>query len=163
VSLPTLSIRPYRQDEFERACEIRELTQPDARERMKKRIETSGTWDNHFMHLAIELHDELVGDIQLRHCEFSMPEGVAEIGIDVVAELRGRGIGSQALKLSADYLFTNGYHRITGSTAYNNFGMQRAFEKAGWEKEGISRNLFIEDGEGIDYIVYAITHLEGKK
>ena len=163
VSLPTLNIRPYRVDEFERACEIRELTEEKARERMKVSVENSGKWGDHYMHLAIDLNNELVGDIQLRHCQFSMPPGVAEIGVEVSSTLRGQGIGSKALELTAEYLFNTGFYRISGSTAHDNIAMQRAFEKAGWIKEGISHNLFVVDGQGVDYIVYATTHLKGKK
>jgi RimJ/RimL family protein N-acetyltransferase len=126
---------------------------------MFKNMESSGQWGDHFLHLAIDRNGELVGDIQLRHCEFSMPPGVAEIGVEVASELQGQGIGTRSLQLAAQFLFDSGYYRIVGSTAFNNFGMQRAFEKAGWLREGVSHNLFVERGVGIDYIVYAITNL----
>lgn len=161
VSLPTLKLRPYRIEEFERACEIRELINPETRERMKRNIESSGTWGDHFLHLAIDQAGVLVGDIQLRHCQFSMPPGVAEIGVEVAKELRGQGIGSQSLELASQYLFETGYYRVAGSTAVTNIAMQKAFEKAGWIREGVFHNLFVEAGIGIDYIVYAITHLGG--
>jgi RimJ/RimL family protein N-acetyltransferase len=162
VNLPTLIIRPYRSDEFERACEIRELTTPESRERMKMSVESSGSWGDHYMHLAIEFNQQLAGDIQLRHCKYTMPPGAADLGIEIDSKLRGQGLASAALVLVADKLFTEGFHRISGSTAESNIAMQKAFAKAGWQEEGVMRNLFVENNKGIDYITYAITHVAQK-
>jgi RimJ/RimL family protein N-acetyltransferase len=82
------------------------------------------------------------------------------MGIEIAEEMRGRGIGTLALVAGAKYAFLQGAHRIEGSTAENNSGMRRAFEKAGWKFEGVLRALFLEDGVPQDYYSYSITKFD---
>lgn len=153
----TVQLRAYRSDEFERSVEIRNLTGAESLARWRARFEKSGSWDDHYFHLAIVKDDSLVGDLQLRHCNFSMPEGALEVGIEIDPKFQGQGIGSEALRLAAAKFFAEGAHRISGSTESTNRAMVRAFEKAGWVHEGTMRGLFRQDGELIDYESYAIT------
>ncbi|CAB4672163.1 MAG: GNAT family N-acetyltransferase [Actinobacteria bacterium] len=154
-------LRPYRSEEFEEACRIRELTTLERVERFRARFEQSGQWHEHYLHLAIEADGVLVGDMQLRHCDFTMPEGALEMGLELLPEVRGKGIGTQALKEVARYAFAQGHHRVEGSTTEGNIGMRKSFEKAGWVFEGVLRNLFVEDGAPVDYYSYAITKFDG--
>lgn len=151
-----ISIRRYKTSDFDRSVEIREIKGEEALERWRGRIERSGTWDDHYFHLAIDVDGELVGDLQLRHCQQSMPPGALELGLEIDPAKQGQGIGTQVLKLAVEKFFADGAHRISGSTDVSNIGMIRAFEKAGWSKEGIMRGLFIEDGVLRDYVTYAI-------
>ncbi len=159
-TIGTVTVRPYRSGEFERACQIREITHPEAIEKFHQRFMNSGTWLGHFLHLAIDLDGELVGDIQLRHCDASMPPGAVEMGLEIARELRGRGIGTLALREIAQYAFKAGDHRIEGSTAEDNIGMRKAFENAGWKFEGVLRALFTEDDKPIDYFSFATTRYD---
>ena len=62
------------------------------------------------------------------------------IGIDLVAEARGRGIGPVAQRLLAEHLFaTTTVYRVEASTDVTNIAEQRALEKAGFTREGILR------------------------
>jgi RimJ/RimL family protein N-acetyltransferase len=155
-----VTLRPYRADEFEQARLIREITDPEAIEKFRERFISSGLWLGHFLHLAIDMGGTLVGDVQLRHCDASMPSGALEMGLEVSSELRGKGIGTQALREIATYAFNAGHHRIEGSTAQNNLAMRKAFEKAGWKFEGVLRALFVEDGKPIDYYSFATTRYD---
>ncbi len=152
-----LSLRPYRPEEFERACKIRNLTSEGSRERFHKGFSVSGTWSDHYQHLAIELDGELVGDVQLRKCDFTRPQGAWDMGIEIAPELQGKGLGTRALGLVAEYAFSNGAHRVEGSTDESNIAMRRAFEKAEWKFEGILKALFVEDEVPHDYYSFAIT------
>jgi RimJ/RimL family protein N-acetyltransferase len=157
----TVTVRPYRLEEFERACEIRGLAEDAQRkERFFKRFQNLGQWDDHYLQLAIDLDGILVGDFQLRKCDATRPNGALEMGIELAEEVRGKGIGTQALIAGSEYAFTHGAHRIEGSTDENNVAMRRAFEKAGWKFEGVLKALFIEDGEPHDYYSYAITKFD---
>ncbi len=157
----TVTVRPYRLEEFERACEIRGLARDAQRkERFFKRFQNLGQWDDHYLQLAIDLDGILVGDFQLRKCDATRPNGALEMGIELAEEVRGKGIGTQALIAGTEYAFTHGAHRIEGSTDENNVAMRRAFEKAGWKFEGVLKALFIEDGEPHDYYSYAITKFD---
>jgi len=151
------SLRAYRADEAERAADIRGLTAEDERQNFKKRLEPSEGWSTHYKHLALVKDDLLIGDVQLRHCSQTMPPGVAHFGIDVAEEFRGQGAATKALELAWDWARQNNIHRLEGSTDSSNIAMQKAFEKAGWNFEGVLKNLFLEDGIGHDYRSYAKT------
>lgn len=152
-----MNLRPYRVDEFERSVEIRNLKGIESLARWRARFEKSGTWDDHYLHLAITKGNLLVGDLQLRHCKYTMPEGVLEIGIEIDPVYQRQGIGSETLKLAATKFFAEGAHRISGSTETSNRAMVGAFEKAGWVHEGTLRGLFRQDHELVDYESYATT------
>ena len=156
----TVVLRPYVPADFDRICEIRGLDTPERRERFITRLEKPGEWFDHYLHLAIESDGMLVGDFQLRHCDRTTPTGAWDMGLELADDVRGKGIGTQALLEGAKYAFANGAHRIEGSTYENNIAMRRAFEKAGWKFEGILKALFIEDGQPHDYYSYAITKFD---
>jgi RimJ/RimL family protein N-acetyltransferase len=151
-----ISLRKYTASDFEKSVEIREINGEEARERWRGRIERSGAWDDHYFHLAIELDGELVGDLQVRHCQQAMPPGSLELGLEIDPARQGQGIGTEVLKLAAEKFFADGAHRISGSTDVSNIGMIRAFEKAGWQKEGILRGLFNDGGVLHDYVSYSV-------
>lgn len=151
-----IALRAYRDSEFERAAEIREIKGEEARERWRGRMARSGAWDDHYFHLAITEDDVLIGDLQVRHCGQAMPDGALELGLELAPECRGKGIGTQVLNLATEKFFGEGAHRISGSTEIENVAMIRAFEKAGWVKEGILRGLFNDNGKLIDYVSYSI-------
>ena len=156
----TVLLRPYRPDDFDRICEIRELDTPERRERFLARLAKPGEWFDHYLHLAIESDGVLVGDFQLRHCDMTTPNGALDMGLELSEESRGKGIGTAALIAGTQYAFAEGAHRIQGSTAEDNYAMRKAFEKAGWKFEGVLRALFIEDGVPQDYYSYAITKFD---
>ena len=82
------------------------------------------------------------------------------IGKSTVRDLRilGSRIDTQTMRVSTKKLFAEGFHRLSGSTDVSNIGMQRVFEKVGWQFEGIHRNFMPEPGAWPhDYRVYAIT------
>lgn len=156
----TVLLRPYRPDDFDRICEIRELDTPERRERFLARLAKPGEWFDHYLQLAIESDGVLVGDFQLRHCDFTTPNGALDMGLELSEDSRGKGIGTAALIAGTQYAFAEGAHRIQGSTAEDNYAMRKAFEKAGWKFEGVLRALFIEDGVPQDYYSYAITKFD---
>ena len=151
-----ISLRKYTPSDFEKSVEIREIKGEESRERWRGRIERSGSWDDHYFHLAIDLDGELVGDLQVRHCQQAMPPGALELGLEIDPVKQGQGIGTQVLILAAEKFFADGAHRISGSTDVSNIGMIRAFEKAGWVREGTLRGLFNEGGVLHDYVSYSI-------
>jgi RimJ/RimL family protein N-acetyltransferase len=151
------SLRNYRADEGDLACDVRGLESEESRARFKKLLEAIGEWTDHYLHLAIDKDGELIGDLQLRHCEKTMPDGLAHIGIDISEDQRGKGAGSIALELAWQWAQVNNFHRLEGSTEVTNVAMRRAFEKAGWSFEGTLKNLFFKDGAGHDYLSFAKT------
>ncbi len=153
----TFQLRPYNEEEFERACQVRGLETSDSKARFKVRFDGTGNWIDHYLHLALLKNDLLIGDVQLRHCDKTMPQGAGHIGIDIAQEERGKGAGTAALNLAWEWAVANGFHRLEGSTAEDNAAMQKAFKSAGWEYEGRLQKLFMQDGVAIDYLSFAKT------
>jgi RimJ/RimL family protein N-acetyltransferase len=153
----SFQLRKYKEEEFERACQVRGLETPDAKLRFKVRFDGTGKWIDHYLHFALARDEELIGDVQLRHCDRTMPDGVAHIGIDIAADQQGKGAGTIALELAWDWAQANSFHRLEGSTDATNIAMRRAFEKAGWSFEGTMKKLFLKDGVGHDYLSFAKT------
>lgn len=61
------------------------------------------------------------------------------IGISLLGEYRGMGIGGVAQRLLAEQLHSEGYVRVEASTDITNIPEQRALEKAGFSYEGTLR------------------------
>ena len=61
------------------------------------------------------------------------------IGISLVEECRGRGVGASAQRLLAEELHDRGTVRVEASTDVANTAEQRALEKAGFRLEGVLR------------------------
>jgi RimJ/RimL family protein N-acetyltransferase len=100
----------------------------------------------------------LLGDISWR--KVATGPGPAsfcwEIGIYVLAAERGRGVGSQAQRLLAAYLFdTTLAVRVQASTDITNLAEQRALEKAGFTREGVLRKVQYRFGAWHDDVIYS--------
>lgn len=79
-----------------------------------------------------------------------------QFGILLRSPLRGRGVGSQAQRMLADYLFAHTRaHRVEAYTDVVNVAEQRALEKAGFTREGVLRQCQWRAGHWHDQIVYS--------
>jgi RimJ/RimL family protein N-acetyltransferase len=84
------------------------------------------------------------------------------IGISLFSEHRGRGYGSAAQRLLAEYLFsTRLIERIEAGTDVDNVAEQRALARAGFSREGILRHAQFRNGEWRDIVLYS--RLRGEK
>jgi RimJ/RimL family protein N-acetyltransferase len=80
-----------------------------------------------------------------------------EIGAAILPGARGQGIGTQAHRLLARYLFAHTTaHRIEANTEADNVGEQRALEKAGFTREGVRRGLGWRGGAWRDGVMYSL-------
>jgi RimJ/RimL family protein N-acetyltransferase len=78
------------------------------------------------------------------------------IGISLFPDHRGKGYGSAAQRLLADYLFsTRLVERLEASTDVDNIAEQRALEKAGFSREGVMRHAQFRAGEWRDVVLYS--------
>lgn len=159
-------LRPLREDELDALLAGRaslddtaHISQPDERSRMRARIERSGRLVEGRLELAIEVEGRLVGDIDARSSSGFAPPGVWEVGIALFDTAdRGRGRGSEAVRLLADHLFeAEGAARVQAGTAVGNVPMRRVLEKLGFTEEGVMRD-FLPSGDGrVDCVLYALT------
>lgn len=79
-----------------------------------------------------------------------------EIGIALLPEWRGRGIGWRAQAMLCDYLFRHTpVMRIQAGTQPENRAEQRALEKAGFQLEGVVRACEFRDGRWCDGLLYS--------
>jgi ribosomal-protein-alanine N-acetyltransferase len=77
------------------------------------------------------------------------------IGIVLLPEWRGRGVGWRAQTLLCDYLFANSpAPRIEARTQPENIAEQKSLEKVGFLSEGILRSADFRDGVWRDVLVY---------
>jgi ribosomal-protein-alanine N-acetyltransferase len=79
-----------------------------------------------------------------------------EIGIALLPEWRGRGIGWRAQAMLCDYLFSHTpAQRIQAGTHPENTAEQRALEKAGFQLEGVVRACEFRAGQWRDGYLYS--------
>jgi RimJ/RimL family protein N-acetyltransferase len=79
-----------------------------------------------------------------------------QIGIELIPPARGQGLGTEAQRLIADYLFgATAVNRVEASTDIENLPEQRSLEKAGYGREGVLRGAQYRGGGYHDLVVYA--------
>jgi [ribosomal protein S5]-alanine N-acetyltransferase len=80
----------------------------------------------------------------------------SEIGIALLPEWRGRGVGWRAQATLCDYLFSHTpVQRIQASTHPENRAEQRSLEKAGFQLEGVVRACEFRAGQWRDGYLYS--------
>ena len=82
-----------------------------------------------------------VGDLSAHAVWYGPTPGsrALNIGISIVNEFRGKGIGAIAQRLLADELHSQGVVRVEAQTDVENIAEQKALEKAGFNYEGTLR------------------------
>ena len=79
------------------------------------------------------------------------------IGITLLPNHRGRGLGTRVQRLLADYLLaTTTVNRIEASTDIANVAEQRSLERAGFAREGVLRGAQFREGTWHDIVLYAL-------
>jgi RimJ/RimL family protein N-acetyltransferase len=155
-------LRPYRDDELDEAVKqaqqaIAQVGGMPSREALARRIEQSGRFVEGRLDLAVEADGRLAGSIQARAPERALPPGVCELGIGLVPDARGRGVGTEAVGLLAGYLLTHGYPRVQASTDVANVAMRKVLERARFVFEGVLRDFMPDGDRRADYALYALT------
>jgi len=134
-------LRPGRPEDAQKLLQIRsepEVTRwwgsDDIEEEVREEFIDS---DNAFV---IEAHGEVVGAIQY-HEENDPMYRHAGMDIYLTTSRHGEGLGTEALRLLARYLFEErGHHRLTIDPAADNAAAIRAYEKVGFRRVGIMRS-----------------------
>jgi RimJ/RimL family protein N-acetyltransferase len=127
--------------------------------RLEERVAESGTWDDHQVLLGILRDGATIGTAQALACPRTQAPGVYEVGLTLFDEAdRGRGIGSETLRLLTAYLFRDRLAiRVWLTTDLDNVAMRRTSERLGFQQEGVMRATSEHDGELIDAAVYGMT------
>ena len=87
-----------------------------------------------------------------------------EISYFLIPSERGKGYGTEAVKIMVDYLFlSKDIVRIQAYIDPRNIASQKVIEKAGFSKEGTVRKFHFVKGEWRDMILYSILRDEWKR
>lgn len=122
----------------------------------------AGWSENHLLSddggiLIVEVSQNAVGFVNWRKVAATVAGFYWEIGIAILPEARGRGYGTLAQRDLAEYLFAHTpAHRIEAATEIGNVAEQRALEKAGFKREGVSRGTGWRAGSWRDGVRYAL-------
>lgn len=109
--------------------------------------------------LVVAVADAPVGTVSWRWGQWGPNAGsrCPMIGIWLMPEVRGRGVGSAAQSMLAALLFRHTpVNRIEAHTDVDNVAEQRALERAGFSQEGIVRGAQWRDGRYRDGYLYSI-------
>lgn len=114
--------------------------------------------------VAIIDEDTVVGMVIWKSEGRGVPVGVTyEIGIALLPEHRGRGLGTAAQRLLIDYLFDHTTaNRIEATTNGENVAEQRALEKAGFRREGVMRQRSFIGGRYHDTVIYGLLRSDAR-
>ncbi|WP_067434464.1 GNAT family N-acetyltransferase [Nocardioides jensenii] len=78
------------------------------------------------------------------------------VGIALLPQHRGRGLGTAAQVALAAYLFENTLiERLEAGTDADNIAEQRALERSGFHREGIARHAQFRTGRWRDLVIYS--------
>ncbi|MQA98491.1 MAG: GNAT family N-acetyltransferase [Streptosporangiales bacterium] len=111
--------------------------------------------------LMVVRDDERLGFVGWRKFLVVRESFCWNIGIRLLPEARGHGVGTRAQRLLVRYLFLHSQvMRIEADTEAENHAEQRALEKAGFTREGVIRAGAFRGGRWRDGVVYSILRTE---
>jgi len=84
-----------------------------------------------------------VGNIKL---DIDEHHNRGDIGLLIGPEHWGKGYATWAINLMTEYAYRIGLRKVTAGAYAGNVGSIRAFEKAGFEREGILKDHWLVDG-----------------
>lgn len=85
------------------------------------------------------------------------PGGCYEIGLALLPEHRGQGLGTVAHQVMVRHLFgCTLAHRLEAQTDVDNIAEQHALERAGFGREGVLRGARFREGAWRDMLIYGL-------
>lgn len=107
----------------------------------------------------VAVDGQLVGTVAAR--ELSRFHGRVEIGYMLAEEHLGRGIGTRAVRLLIERLFTlPSLHRIWLTTTVDNLASQAVARKMGFTLEGVLRGQCLVQGQRMDQQIWGLLRPE---
>lgn len=128
-------------------------------QQLRRRFEEDGLLSDDGGLLAIEVAGNCVGVVSWHRAGHG-PNAASwcwNIGVVLLPERRGQGIGTRAHRLLADYLFqTTPVYRLEAGTDVENVPERRALEKSGFVREGVLRGAQFRAGGWRDMALYSL-------
>jgi RimJ/RimL family protein N-acetyltransferase len=165
MDAPSVVLRPVAEDDLpllERFCVEPELLGLDwqgfrDRGRIRRQFAQDGFLGDEGGQFMVTVDGRAVGFVSWRAVSYGAPwQACWNIGIALLPEWRGRGVGSRAQRQLADYLFEfTPAVRIEAGTSPENVAEQHALERAGFTREGTLRRIGFAGGAWSDAVVYS--------
>jgi len=131
---------------------------------LRRRFDQTGLLAEDGGYLLVELADgTVIGDVAWHAVHHGPPptSRALNIGVTIAPGQRGKGHGTEAQRLLADYLFAvTRVERVEASTDVDNLAEQRALEKAGFTREGVLRRAQFRDGAFHDLVLFSLVRGE---
>ncbi len=107
----------------------------------------------------VEHEGRLIGTVSAR--ELSRPMGRIEVGYMLSEAVHGRGLGTRAVGLMLERLFTlSCLHRVWLVTSANNLASQGVARKLGFTCEGVLREHYLLGGQRVDQQIWGLLRPE---
>ncbi len=111
-----------------------------------------------WQHAAVfvaEADGRVVGRLSVARDQHPASSHVADLGLMVAADRRGRGIGRALLVAAVDWAREAGVTKLELHVFPWNEPAIRLYERFGFEREGVRRGHYLRDGEEVDAILMA--------
>jgi RimJ/RimL family protein N-acetyltransferase len=133
---------------------------------LERRFAADGLISDDMATLVVEDGDGVVagfvGWSATRHGPASTARAL-NIGISLLPQHRGHGLGTAAQTALAEYLFDNTLiERLEAGTDADNLAEQRALEKSGFRREGVARHAQYRAGRWRDLVMYSRLRGDGR-
>jgi len=130
-----------------------------AADRVARKLAADGMVGEERGNLVVEVEGTgMVGDVGWVPVVHGPSAGsrALNVGIGLFAEHRGRGYGTEAQRLLAEYLFAaTRFERLEAATDVLNVAEQRALTKAGFTREGVLRHAQWRAGAFHDVVLFS--------
>ena len=118
--------------------------------------EMNSTADIHFFAICLKSDGTHIGNIRLRHIDWFHRRG--DVGILIGEKsVWGKGYATEAIKMITHFgLVQLGLNKLTAGCYADNKASLKAFDKNGWQQEGLLKNNVVLDGKPHDWICLGI-------
>jgi RimJ/RimL family protein N-acetyltransferase len=125
---------------------------------VRRQFEQDGCLNQSGGRLVITEGDLAAGNVGWLKATYGSPNWYGwNLGITLLPEYRGRGIGTAAQGLLVSYLFdTTTAERLEAYTDVANLAEQRSLEKLGFTREGRLRSVQFRGGRWCDLYLYSV-------
>lgn len=126
-------------------------------EQEQERINTFRTSENSLL-LVAEYENEIIGNIDLNGSPMKAMEHTAIIGMGLLKEWRGSGLGSVLMKSVVDWAKANPMLELIWLQVYteNSAGLN-LYRKMGFEENGLVKNFFKQHGKYYDNLTMSMS------
>lgn len=125
--------------------------------RLRRNVTEGTTFGEDNGALTVVRAAQVLGDVSW-HVESYGPNRshAFNMGISLLPAARGKGYGTRAQRLLAEYLFANtAVNRLEASTDITNIAEQKSLAKAGFTREGVLRGAQFRNGKWNDLVLYS--------